>query len=403
LTHSEASYGDLFISCGEISGDGYAAAVTRSLKERGYCGRIYGMAGPQSRSAGVEILWDSRLLHLMGIVEVMPSIPRLFRLKREMVDTVLRTRPATVLVIDSPDFHLRFIESLRSRGWRGRVVYAVPPTVWAWRAWRVRSLARNADLCLPLFRFEDDFLREHGVSSAWRGHPLVDEFAKVELRRPSPPDGGNRRIALFPGSRGSEIRRLLPPLKECAALLKKDGFSPVFSIAPGLPEDLRGWMRNELHGEEIFEGDGRELLASSTAAAGASGTVAVEAMMTGRFFVVLYKVGILSLLVWKLLGKTRLISLPNILAGEIVYPELLQKEATGKKAFSALRRFLFEREYQTRVERGISEARKAMGEEGASDFWAGLVLSSLSISCARHERVQDSKEKQVNGQKEARS
>jgi len=86
-----------------------------------------------------------------------------------------------------------------------------------------------------------------------------------------------------------------------------------------------------------------------------------------------------------------------------VYPELLQKEATGKKAFSALRRFLFEREYQTRVERGISEARKAMGEEGASDFWAGLVLSSLSISCARHERVQDSKEKQVNGQKEARS
>ncbi len=381
---AEPMPGGIFVSCGEISGDGYASAIIGILRASGYTERIFGMAGERSASAGMEILRDSRSLHLMGVGEVLPAIPRLLRLRREMVDAVLRSGPSTVLVIDSPDFHLPFIASLRSAGWRGRVVYAVPPTVWAWRTGRVRALARDVDLCLPLFRFEHEFLRERGVASAWRGHPLLDEFASVP---PSRPSGDERRVALLPGSRGSEIRRLLPVLRECALLLRNEGFVPIFSIAPGISDDLREWMKQELRGMEIFEGEGRELLAGCAAAAGASGTVAVEAMLLDRFMAVLYRTGFLSELVWRLLSKTDRISLPNILAGREIYPELLQRKATPLDAFSALLRYLRNPEYQDAVHRGLALSRERMGEPGAREFWAEIVRSGTQPDAGRQRGV----------------
>ncbi len=379
---AELAAGGLFISCGELSGDGYASAVVRTLRSKGVGGRIFGMGGTRSAAAGVEILWDSRMLHLMGIGEVLPSIPRLLRLKSRMIDTVMFSGVPTVLVIDSPDFHLPFVASLRARGWRGRVVYAVPPTVWAWRSGRVKALARDVDLCLPLFRFEHEFLQAHGVVSAWRGHPLADDFASVA---PSFPPLEARRIALLPGSRRSEIRRLLPTLRGSASQLRAEGFSPVFSVAPGLSDDLKEWMKRELRGMEIFEGEGRELLSGSAAAAGASGTVAVEAMLLDRFMVVLYKTGFLSECVWRMLAKTERISLPNILAGRDVYPELLQRHATPKNAMEALLRYLRDPEYRDAVHSGLRIAREGMGEPGALAFWAESILSG-EVETRRPER-----------------
>ncbi len=374
--------GGLYISCGELSGDGYAAAVVRMLRSKGATGRIFGMGGTRSAAAGLEILWDSRMLHLMGIGEVLPSIPRLLRLKSKMVETVLNSGVSTVLVIDSPDFHLPFVASLRARGWRGRVVYAVPPTVWAWRSSRVKALVRDVDLCLPLFRFEHEFLESHGVVSAWRGHPLADEFAAIVSSRPSL---NSRCVALLPGSRRSEIRRLLPTLRESAFRLRAEGFSPVFSVAPGLSDDLKEWMKRELRGMEIFEGEGRDLLSESAAAAGASGTVAVEAMLLDRFMVVLYKTGFLSECIWRMLAKTKMISLPNILAGRNVYPELLQRHATPKNTTEALFRYLRDPEYRDTVHSGLRIAREGMGKPGALAFWAEKILSG-EVETQRPER-----------------
>lgn len=361
---TQAGWG-IFFSCGEVSGDGYAAAVLEALRRRGFSGPLFGMGGPLAAAAGAEIVSDSRALHLMGIADVLPAIPHLFRLKKSLVDLVISRRPGVVLLIDSPDFHLPLAASLRRSGWRGPVVYAVPPTVWAWRSGRVKNLRRDTDLCLPLFRFEHEYLLRAGVSSAWKGHPLVDE-----LTAPFPQESDPKRIALLPGSRRSEVFRLLPPLKECASLLKDRGYRPVFSIAPGMPEDLRNRLRDELKGHETWEGPGRDLLASSAAAAGASGTVAVEAMMLGKFMAVLYKGGFLSWLAWKTLVKTPRISIPNLLAGEELYPEFIQGGATGRNTFSALMGFLEDERVAGHVRTALSSARSAMGLPGAVDFWA---------------------------------
>jgi len=144
-------------------------------------------------------------------------------------------------------------------------------------------------------------------------------------------------------------------------------------------------MKRELRGMEIFEGEGRELLAGSAAAAGASGTVAVEAMLLDRFMVVLYKTGFLSECVWRMLAKTERISLPNILAGRDVYPELLQRHATPKNAMEALLRYLRDPEYRDAVHSGLRSAREGMGEPGALAFWAESILSG-EVETRRPER-----------------
>ncbi len=368
---SLAPAGGIFLSCGEVSGDMYAASLVLSLRANGYDGPLSGMVGERSAAAGVEIVRDSRALHLMGVGEVIPAIPRLLSLKRNLASYIVSSGVRAAVFIDSPDFHLPLLSHLRSIGWRGGVVYVVPPTVWAWRGGRVKALVRDTDLCLPLFGFEHEYLTERGVKSAWLGHPMAGEFPE----RPSPPSGG--RVALLPGSRRSEITRLLPPLIDCARMLLAEGLTPVFSIAPGIAEDMRDWMRSELRGYEVFEGDGRELLESCAAAAGASGTAAVEAMMLDRFMAVMYRVGLLSRLVWTVLGGTRRVSLPNILSEKDIYPELLQGEATGENAFREIIGYMNDSSRRKTVHEGLAAARGMMGRPGAADFWARAIMSLL--------------------------
>ncbi len=369
----------IFFSCGEVSGDGYAAALARSLRKRGFDGPFFGMGGPAASGAGAEIVKDSRELHLMGISDVIPAIPRLLKLKKEVLRLIMSRNPTAAVLIDSPDFHLPLAAALRKEGWEGPVVSLVPPTVWAWRSGRVKALRRYFDLCLPLFRFEHEYLQDRGAVSAWQGHPLAGDF-----QGPLPKAPG-KRIALLPGSRRSEVFRLLPALKKCACLLKEKGYDPVFSIAPGMPEELRERLREELSGYGIWEGSGRDLMASSLAVAGASGTVAVEAMMLGRFMAVLYRGSFTSWLAWRALVKTPCISIPNLLAGEEVYPELIQGRATGENAFKALVAYLEDESFRTKTDRLLAKGKTAMGLPGAADFWAGQILELADASCLRRE------------------
>ena len=362
----------IFFSCGEISGDGYASGLLAALRTLGYEGDIFGMIGPRTAAGGGIPLWDSGALAIMGISDALMALPRLLKLKKEMTEDILRRNPEALVVFDSPDFHLPLVSGLRKKGWQGRIIYAVPPTVWAWRSGRCAPLARNVDLCLPLFRFEHEFLTERDVPSLWRGHPLVDEFLSPPGGRPS-----SRQIALLPGSRRSEIAALLPPLMECADLLQERGYRPVFSLAPGLPGDLAQGMKETLGKREYDERGARELMTDSAAAVGASGTVAVEAMMTGRFMTVLYKVDFLSFLVWHGFVRTPFISLPNLLLNEETYPELLQKEATGEKAFRALTGYLEDDGLRAATDEKIAAGREAMGPPGAFRFWARSVLDLL--------------------------
>ncbi|MDR3231094.1 MAG: lipid-A-disaccharide synthase [Synergistaceae bacterium] len=370
----------IFLSCGEISGDLYAADLTEELLRQvpALAGNVWGMMGPRTVAAGGDAVWSYEELKLMGIAEVLPAVPRLLKLRNRMARSILERNPSAVVVVDSPDFHLSLVKKLRLSGYRGLAVCLVTPTVWAWRSGRTKLLRSCFDICLPLFSFEHEFLLERGVASMWTAHPLVEALKGYE----APAEladryRGERVVALMAGSRGYDIRYHLTQLIGTAALLKGDGFLPVFSIAPGLSPPLRRELRERTAGFESWDGEGRGLMKAALAVAGVSGTVAVEAMLLRRFMVVIYNGRGISWLIARALVRIPWISIPNYLTDGPVYPELLKGEATPERIVCELRRYLDDPAKKAEIDRKLEGGRRAMGSARAAIFWAESILNAL--------------------------
>lgn len=368
----------VFISCGEVSGDLYAADLIQHLlkQEPALQGKIWGMLGPKSCNAGGEALWSYEELQLMGIIEVLPAIPRILKLRNAIVKEIFKRKPDTVVVVDSPDFHFSLVKKLRRMGYKGNTVFLVTPTVWAWRSGRTELLKKYFDLSLPLFAFEHHYLRERNVNSLWKAHPLATSLL---TRQPIPQElqeriQGQRTIALMPGSRKYDIRFHLQHLIEAAHLLKEKGFYPVFSIAPGLPENLRQEVKDRTRAFGNWAGEGRELMAASEAVAGVSGTVAVESMLLERFMVVIYNGRGLSWLLAKALVRIPYISIPNYLTEQPVYPELLKEQITPARICKELLTYLENPHLKAETDQRLKKARQAMGTDEAGAFWAQAIL-----------------------------
>ncbi len=365
----------IFLSCGEASGDQYAASLIRSLRTLGYDEPLWGMLGEKGGAAGGEVLFSSAELGIFGIADALVALPRLLRLRERIVAAIEERRPSCVVVIDSPDFHLPLIAALRRLACRVPVAYIAPPTVWAWRKWRVKGLARNVDLCLPLFAFEHEFLVKHGVRSAWGGHPLVDDMDRCAPSGRVAGDGADGiPVAFLPGSRGSEIRRLLPLMLAVARDSRSWGVRPIVSVASGLAPRWREKIRKAAEDLETDEGDGRDLMARCRAVVGASGTASVEALLLGRFMAVVYRVSWFSALLFRLLVRTPFVSLPNVLAGEEVFPEFLQHRATPSAVEKTLRMYLRDETFRVRKDAAIERTRVLMGRSGGIRLWATSVL-----------------------------
>lgn len=370
--------GSIFISCGEASGDHYASLLIHAIRRAGSSCGLWGMLGAEGRAAGGDARWDSGSLALMGISEVLGSIPRLIRLKNDIAAEIIARDPAGVVVIDSPDFHIPLLRTLRKRGYRGRVFYIAPPTVWAWRKGRAHILADLCDISFPLFDFERVFLKGRGARCRWFGHPLVREMKRVEPARIEGHSGG-KIAALLPGSRRSEIRSLLPVLLETAGDLAERGFVPVFSVAPGLDAESAEWMKRECSGWDLFEGRGAELMAASDVVAGASGTAAVESLILRKFMIVLYRSSLSSWIAYRLFVKTPWISIPNILAGEEIYPELLQAGVSVHNIIQRIDGYIKDPDERARIDAGMDRAVETLGEEDVPDGWAKSILEMVTI------------------------
>ena len=372
----------IFLSSGEASGDHYTASVARELHRLGYKGDIWGMGGKEPREAGVRVEWPGEELQLLGIAEVLSSIPSLYRQLNDMAERIMKEGPESVVIADSPDFNIRLVQKLRSKGYKGRVFYISPPTVWAWRSGRVKKIAAVVDECFPLFRFEHEFLLKNGCSSYWTGHPMTEEFADRGALAGNLPESlrdDKRLVAFLPGSRGVEIKNLLPLMEKAASELKERGWRPVFSIAPGLNEKKRRAMKEHLEGNkfDLYTGPGRDLLAASYCSVAASGTVAVEAMMLGCYMVVAYRLSSFSAFVARLLVRTKYYTIPNILLDAELFPELMQEEATPKNLVRETMRWLEgDDDFKAGIGRKMELARKMLGETGVCESWAKRIMGA---------------------------
>jgi len=359
----------IFISTGELSGDIYAAKLSKALAAELPQDELWGMAG--ALAEGVNREWCNDQLHILGLGRIVRSLPALFKLRNDLAGAVVERNPRAVIVVDSPDFHIPLLAKIRSLGYKGPVIYVCPPTIWAWRNNRAKYLKKYCDLCLPLFQFEEKALEERQVKSFWCGNPLVEDF--IHYMPKSNLEYDPKRIALLPGSRSSEIRTLLPVLEETALSLRERGYKPVFSIAPGLDDASKTLIEKNTSGIESTLISGRDLMHASRMVIGASGTAAVEAMMLDRFMIVLYRGTSIEWNIFKLLSHTRFVSIPNVLAGYMLYPELLQDDANSVNVINNATLYLDGKQFPNKVHAQLLLNRKMMGEPGAVQRWAAVI------------------------------
>jgi lipid-A-disaccharide synthase len=333
---------------GEASGDQLGAALIRRLAERYPQAVFTGIGGRKMKEAGMDAWWDAEELAVFGLFEVLAHFPRLLRLRRELHRRLAALSPDVFIGIDAPDFNLGLEIKLRRRGIR--TVHYVSPTIWAWREKRVRKIGRAADLVLCLFPFEPRFYQNHGVPASYVGHPMADQITADEdpasARGRLGLDPGAPTVALLPGSRTGEVTRLSVPMIESARQLtsQRPGLQVVAAMAN---ERVRGifqetMSRLDFTGIELVMRDPRTVIASADAVMCASGTATLETLLVNRPMVVAYRI---SPSTYQFLKYSRLLrmqdfSLPNILAGETLVPELIQHEAVSGRLSSEINRWL---------------------------------------------------------------
>lgn len=355
---------------GELSGELYAYHILSVLSELlGGDVEAIGIGGPNTRGLPFfrEIVSISEL-SFMGVSDVLREIGRLWRLFDRCVGDTLRFLPDLVLLVDSPDFNLRLAKALRKRGFSGRIVYFIPPTAWIWRSGRANTLREYCDFTITLFDFEAEWYRSKGVKAYFLGHPLLDILPdRVEsdigeaLRRPV--------LGCFPGSRRSEVKYLLPVMREVAERWKG---SVLFSKVRNLPEELYDGVMN------LYELPSYVLLSSSDFVLAASGTIAVEALIYEKPAVIIYRGSALNYILYKILVNAPFISMPNIMLGREVYPELIQGKANAENILVRFQNWLEDEESLLKLKETLRVLKGRLGERGAIRRIASLIVDEAS-------------------------
>lgn len=363
---------------GEASGDRLGAGLVRALIAGPRAVEIAGVAGPEMRAAGCRPLMDSSGFAVMGLAEILWRLPRLWMLRRRLLGQLAAFRPDVFVGIDSPELNLGLAARMKKLG--VPTVQYVCPSIWAWRAGRARRVRRCCDSVLCLLPFEPGLLREQGIRCEFVGHPMADETRRGSQRDGN---GGNGLlVALLPGSRNSEILRVGAPIAQAAAWLAARRPPARFAFAAATAAggvQFAAVLRRFAPETEVsaWPGNARALLEQADLALAASGTVTMEAMLSGCPLVVAYRVAPLTAWIAHAfrLVKTPWVALPNILSGSEVVPELLQGRARSERLGAELLRLHDNPEEREKMRAEFARLSESL-RRGASERAARAVLAA---------------------------
>lgn len=369
----------ILISCGEPSGDLYAGALTRALRELDPSVTVGGLGGDHLRAAGAELFGHYRGLAATGLSEALAVLPRSYAIYRRMVAHARTDPPEVFVAIDFPEINFRLARRMRRLG--VPVVYYVGPQHWAWRRGRIRTMARLVERALVIFPFEEAIYREAGIPVEFVGHPLLDLAVPTVARDPFLRSIGLApaapTIALLPGSRSNELRAILPDMLRAAAAIRQQSPASQFVVARAPHLDDALFAPVAASGvAAVVEGRTDDVLAAADVVVTASGTATVQTAMHGKPMVIVYRLSPLTFRIVKAVSHVPNAGMVNLVAGEPVVPELLQDAFTPQAVAAEVVRFLTDPAHAAATRAALGQVRARLGEPGASRRAAARVLET---------------------------
>ena len=373
----------VMIIAGEASGDQHAARLVEGVKQRLPDTRFFGIGGAAMRKAGVEILVDSAELAVVGLIEVLAHRKVIFGALNQMREILRQDPPDLLILTDYPEFNMRLARTAKECG--VKVLYYISPQIWAWRQGRVRKIQQLVDKMAVVFPFEVDFYAKHGVPVTYVGHPLAHEVeasaGRDELLREFGMDSKRPVIGLFPGSRRSEIRRLLPVIIETAQRLQQrrpelQFIMPVAStLSPQLIQENMPEHDIDIH---YIEHRPYDAMQASDAIVTVSGTVTLEIALIGTPMVVINRVAWLTYQIVRRMLKIKHIALCNIVAQRRIVPERIQNDASPEVLVQDLLRLLEDENYRNEIKQGLREVKQKLEDDSHMTDIASVTVDMLS-------------------------
>jgi lipid-A-disaccharide synthase len=375
------SYRIMFVA-GEASGDLHGAHLVQALKKRLPTVEICGVGGTHLQQAGMTLLSSSDELGVVGVSEVIKKLGTVWRVYRKLCQFLRTQRPNLVILIDYPDFNFRMAKFAHKL--RIPIVYYISPQVWAWRSGRVKFIQRFVTKMLVIFPFEREFYQQYGVDVEWVGHPLVEtvksSLTKEEFCQQHGLDPTAPMIGILPGSRESEVHRLLPVMLSTAQHIRQQQPNVQFvlplasslqtaSLFVALPPSIH-LIRNQTY----------ETINAADLVVTASGTVTVETALLETPMIITYIVSPLTYWLGKRLINVPFIGMVNLIAGKQIVPELIQHAVTPERITQEILTLLHDPAKLAAIKQELRIVREKLGEPGAPDRAAAIIAEVLTHS-----------------------
>ena len=367
--------GPIWFSVGEASGDLHGAELMKAFRAADPDLPFTGMGGPAMEAEGLVSRHSMREISLVGITEILGGLPRILKLLGVIKKELKALRPRAIVLVDCPEFNFRIAKMAKKLGIP--VYYYISPQIWAWRSGRANFLREFVRKVICILPFEKDFYARYGMDVAYVGHPLMDVLPLDAL------DGlpvRENRIGLLPGSRTREVATLLPVFADAARLLASDhpGLEYVLVRAPGMDESLlRSLWPEDIPVSFVSPAERYQTFRSCRFIMAASGTVTLETALIGTPVLVAYKVSPLSEMVGRMLINVKYISLPNLILGREIYPEYIGRDASPENLARTARSWLDDPEAYGEVKSGLTVLRSMVGDPGAPERAARIILDDL--------------------------
>jgi lipid-A-disaccharide synthase len=366
----------LYLVAGEASGDARGAELIRSLRALDPAIEFHGFGGPQMAAlAGQDRIheWIDRAA-IIGFIDIAKNYGYFRRQFGIAKNEIARESPDAVILIDYPGFNLRLATALRKAGTPAKIIDYISPQVWAWNRGRIPGMARKLDLMICIFPFEKPLYEQYGLKTVFAGHPMLDSLAQKRIAAPRE----EALLALLPGSREREVRKIFPVMLQAAALLASS--RPGLRIAAAAANDAMRDLMQEIARQhpdapcEITVKTAHDLMQRATAGMVASGTATLETAYFGLPFVLLYKAAWLTFFIGRRLVKVKWLGMPNILAGREVVREFLQEAARPDAIAAALTPLLDDPAARATSQSDLQSVIATLGPPGASDRAASAIL-----------------------------